>query len=38
VTLDGKPVSGSVYEAGNGVLRIKIPEQARGGELRIKLK
>jgi alpha-glucosidase len=38
VTLDGKPVSGSKYDAAGGVLRIRIPEPAGGGELRVKSK
>jgi alpha-glucosidase len=38
VTLDGQPVSGSRYDAARGVLRIKIPAPAHGGDLRIKSK
>jgi alpha-glucosidase len=38
VTLDGKPVSVVTYDAVNRVLRIRIPEPAGGGELRVKSK
>ena len=38
VTLNDQPVSGSSYDAARGVLRIKIPAPARGGDLRIKSK
>ena len=38
VRLDGQSVSGSRYDAARGVLRTKIPAQARAGELRIKSK
>jgi alpha-glucosidase len=38
VTLNGKPVSIVMYDAVNRVLRIRIPEQAGGGELRVKSK
>ncbi len=38
ITFDGNPVSSSKYDPANSVLRIKVPEQARGGELRVKSK
>jgi alpha-glucosidase len=38
VTFGGKPVSGSRYDPARGVLRIRIPEPAGGGELRVKSK
>ena len=38
VTFGGKPVSGSRYDQARGVLRIRIPERAGGGELRVKSK
>jgi alpha-glucosidase len=38
VTLNGQPVSGSRYDAARGVLQIKIPAPAGGGELRIRSK
>jgi hypothetical protein len=37
-TLDGKPVSVLAYDAVNRALRVRIPEQAGGGELRVKSK
>jgi len=37
-TLDGKPVSVLAYDAANRALRVRIPEQAGGGELRVKSK
>jgi alpha-glucosidase len=38
VTLNGRPVSGSRYDSAGGVLRIRIPEQANGSELRVNAK
>jgi alpha-glucosidase len=38
VTLDGKPVSGGAYDAVNRVLRVRIADQPRGGEVRVKSK
>jgi len=35
VTLNGQPVSGAKYDAARGVLRVHIPDQAGGGELRV---
>jgi alpha-glucosidase len=38
VTLNGKPISGSRYDAARSALRIKIPDQAANGELLVRSK
>jgi alpha-glucosidase len=35
VTLNGRPVPGSRYDAAHGVLRVNIPDPTGGGELRV---
>jgi alpha-glucosidase len=38
VTLNGKTIAGSKYDAATRALRIRIPDQPDGGELRVKSK
>ncbi|MGA3185516.1 MAG: glycoside hydrolase family 31 protein [Bryobacteraceae bacterium] len=38
VTLNGKPIAGSKYDALHEILRINIPDPAEAGELRVKSK